>query len=188
MRGVRPTDPSSVTAAPRHLLPQGEKDIPSFTLKWPNDVLADGAKLVGILLEAEQAGRERLVVTGIGINVADVPDGLPYRAASLRGLGVDVQAEAVFAALSAEWAEAFAAWDAGRGFPEIREAWLRHAAGLGGPVTVRSGAGTPLVGVFETIDAAGQLVIAEDGGRRRVVPAGEVHFGAAATLRPEAVA
>src|SRR5215212_2268700 len=48
-----------------------------FALKWPNDVLAAGAKLAGILLEAEtlQNG-ERIVVIGIGANVAAAPEGL----------------------------------------------------------------------------------------------------------------
>lgn len=159
-----------------------------FQLKWPNDVLADGAKLVGILVETEMlAAERRAVVIGIGINVADAPDGLAYPAASLAGLGLHIRAEDVFAALSARWVEALAIWDGGRGFGEIRREWLARATGVGGPVSVRS-AGGIVSGSFETIDEHGQLVIEMRDGTRRAISAGDVHFGEAATARTEAVA
>lgn len=159
-----------------------------FNLKWPNDVLADGAKLVGILLETELSAAGRLVVVGIGVNVARAPEGLAYPAASLQGLGLHVSAAEVFSALTAEWKRAFAIWDMGRGFSAIRQAWLDHAGGLGGPVTIRSGAAKHITGTFDTIDTAGQLVLTDAHGARHTVSAGEVHFGEAATLRPEIAA
>ena len=75
-----------------------------FELKWPNDVLADGAKLAGILLESAQldGGRYALAI-GIGVNVVAHPEGLPYPATSLAALGADVDAEALFLALSDAW-------------------------------------------------------------------------------------
>jgi BirA family biotin operon repressor/biotin-[acetyl-CoA-carboxylase] ligase len=55
-----------------------------IALKWPNDVLADGAKLAGILLESiKQADGRQAVVIGFGINVVAAPEGLPYPATSL---------------------------------------------------------------------------------------------------------
>lgn len=159
-----------------------------FQLKWPNDVLADGAKLVGILVETEMLGTgRRAVVIGIGVNVADAPDGLAYPAASLADLGLDIRAEDVFAALSARWVEALAIWNGGQGFGEIRREWLGRATGVGGPVSVTS-AGGIVAGSFETIDEHGQLVIEMRDGTRRAISAGDVHFGEAATARTEAVA
>lgn len=159
----------------------------AFTLKWPNDVLLDGAKLAGILLETEQTGQGRAVVVGIGVNVAHAPAGLPYAAASLRGAGIQITAEDLFASLSAEWVRAVALWDDGRGFPHIREAWLRRAAGLRGEVTVQAAASV-IRGTFETIDGTGQLVLRGRDGAAHHVAAGDVHFGEAATLRPEVAA
>lgn len=151
-----------------------------FTLKWPNDVLADGAKLVGILLELDSFAQGKAVVAGFGVNVVQAPTGLPYRAASLHGLGYPVTAEDLFTALTATWLRAVWTWDEGRGFACVRKAWLRDAAGLGGPVAVSAGDGLAR-GTFETIDEAGRLVIRGADGATRLVTAGEVHFGAAAT-------
>jgi BirA family biotin operon repressor/biotin-[acetyl-CoA-carboxylase] ligase len=65
--------------------------------------------------------------------------------------------------------------------PEIRNRWLARAAGLGQPVAVRS-EGNVVRGVFETIDADGRLVVRRDDGQAVRIAAGDVHFGAAATV------
>lgn len=153
----------------------------AFTLKWPNDVLAGGRKLSGILLEAEQVTPRGLaVVVGIGVNVVAAPEGTPYPAAALHALGIHVGAEELFAALSDAWARLRTAWDNGRGFAEIRRQWLERASGLGQPVSVKTG-GAPLNGRFETIDETGCLIVLTDDGSRVPVTAGDVYFGAAAS-------
>ncbi|HEX8166918.1 MAG TPA: biotin--[acetyl-CoA-carboxylase] ligase [Beijerinckiaceae bacterium] len=171
----------------------------AFTLKWPNDLLADGAKLAGILLETEAPARDqritasrdhgitgsrghRIVVVGIGVNVAAAPEGLPYPATSLAALGHAVMVEEVFEALAASWIACERLWDDGCGMAALRERWLAAAAGLGDDIAVRLGPAT-LHGTFETIDAAGQLVLRLPGGALHAVAAGEVHFGPAATAR-----
>jgi len=155
--------------------------IAGLGLKWPNDVLASGAKLAGLLLEAETlAGGRRVVVMGFGVNVAAAPEGLPYPATCLRQLGHATRAEDLFVSLTDGIVEAARDWDRGRGFSRIRERWIADAAGLGAPVTVRTG-DTRVHGIFETIDGAGRLVIRSDDGTRRTVTAGEVHLGTAAT-------
>ena len=150
-----------------------------IALKWPNDVLAGGAKLAGILLETENFPAGRAVVIGIGVNVASAPEGLPYPATSLVQLGCRAGVADLFTALSRRFAAAAHAWEA-EGFPAIRARWLARASGLGGPVAVRLGAETAR-GTFETIDEAGRLVVRATDGSRRTVSAGEVHFGAAAS-------
>jgi len=152
-----------------------------FVLKWPNDVLAGGRKLVGIGLEAEALPDGRLaVVVGIGTNVVAAPEGLPIPATSLAALGIHISAEELFTALSDAWAELRGIWDFGRGFLAIRSRWLQHAAGLGERVSVQTG-GAVLEGVFDTIDDAGCLIIRLADGRRVPVSAGDVYFGAAAS-------
>lgn len=135
-------------------------------LKWPNDVLLDGAKLSGIGLEAEAVGEGRLAVAvGIGVNVVSHPEGVPYAATSLAATGHEVTAEALFAALSERWAEYRAIWDLGRGMDKLRQAWLSRAAGIGGPVSVVLN-GRTVAGTFETIDNEGHLIVLTADGRR----------------------
>jgi BirA family biotin operon repressor/biotin-[acetyl-CoA-carboxylase] ligase len=150
-------------------------------LKWPNDVLIDGAKVAGILLEAVTlADGASAVVIGIGINVRHAPDGLPYPATSLAACGADLDAETLFAALADAWVEQERIWNAGRGFGAIRARWLEHAAGLGAPIAVRVGEEV-FRGTFETIDEEGRLIVRTRDGAARPIAAGEVHFGAVAT-------
>lgn len=150
-------------------------------LKWPNDVLSSGAKLAGLLLEAERRpDGGRAVVLGFGVNVAATPGGLPYDATCLRQMRYGTRAEDVFVHLTDAIVEAARLWDCGRGFLRIRERWIADAAGIGAPVSVRSG-DTHVHGIFETIDEAGRLVVRSEDGTRRTVTAGEVHLGTAAT-------
>ena len=151
-------------------------------LKWPNDVLVDGAKVAGILLEAVSGpeGSNGLVI-GIGINVQHAPQGLPYATTSLAACGAETDAEELFEALAECWIEQERLWDGGKGFADIRENWLKRAAGLGGPIAVRHGENV-IRGTFETIDETGMLVVRAPDGATRTIAAGEVHFGAAATM------
>jgi BirA family biotin operon repressor/biotin-[acetyl-CoA-carboxylase] ligase len=157
-------------------------DRPEFSLKWPNDVLAGSRKLSGILLEAESVGDSLAVVVGIGTNVVASPEGTPTPATSLRALGMDVDAETVFAALSDGWAEFRGIWDNGRGFAEIRRLWLARAAGLGQAVAIKSG-GADIEGTFDTIDEQGCMIVRTATGRLVPITAGDVYFGAAASTR-----
>lgn len=156
-------------------------DRPRYALKWPNDVLAGGKKLVGIGLEAEVIGDRLAVVVGIGTNVVAAPEGTPTPAVSLAALGVQIGAEDLFAALSDAWVEFRGIWDEGRGFGEIRRLWLERAAGLGERVAIHTGTIT-LEGIFDTIDDAGCLIVRTADGRRVPVAAGEVFFGVAASV------
>jgi BirA family biotin operon repressor/biotin-[acetyl-CoA-carboxylase] ligase len=156
-------------------------DRPRYALKWPNDVLAGGRKLVGIGLEAEAIGDRLAVVVGIGTNVVAAPEGTPTPAVSLAALGVHISAEELFSALSDAWVEFRGIWDNGRGFAEIRRLWLARAAGLGEKVAIHTGSAT-LEGIFDTIDDAGCLIVRTAEGRRVPVAAGEVFFGAAASV------
>jgi BirA family biotin operon repressor/biotin-[acetyl-CoA-carboxylase] ligase len=153
-----------------------------FGLKWPNDVLAGGKKLTGILLEAEAVPAGLAVVVGIGTNVVAAPEGTPTPATSLQALGIQVGAEELFRALSDAWVEFRGIWDRGRGFAEIRRLWLQRAVGLGEKVAINAGNAT-IAGIFDTIDEAGCLIVRTAEGRRVPVAAGEVYFGSAASVR-----
>jgi len=159
----------------------GQKPRERFELKWPNDVLADSAKLAGILLESTTlAGGSNAIAIGIGVNVVTHPQDVPYPATSLKELGADCDAERLFLALSDAWMDNVALWNGGSGLATVREKWLGRAAGLGSEVAVRM-EGRVVRGVFETIDESCQFVIREGDGSRLKVAAGDVHFGAVAS-------
>lgn len=160
----------------------GVMDPFGFALKWPNDVLADGKKLTGILLEAETVTGGLAVVVGIGTNVVAAPEGTPTPATSLQALGIQVGAEELFRALSDAWVEFRGIWDNGRGFAEIRKLWLQRAAGLGEKVSINTGTAS-IEGIFDTIDDAGCLIVRTPEGKRVAIAAGEVYFGSAASAR-----
>jgi BirA family biotin operon repressor/biotin-[acetyl-CoA-carboxylase] ligase len=150
-------------------------------LKWPNDVLLRGAKLSGILLEAESLSQGRMaVVTGIGVNIVGAPQDVPYAAVSLADAGFALSAQQLFARLSDCWARALQLWDQGRGMPQLRTKWLSYAAGVGGPVNIQAG-GRTVTGTFETIDDGGHLIVATADGRRMPIASGEVFFGDASS-------
>jgi BirA family biotin operon repressor/biotin-[acetyl-CoA-carboxylase] ligase len=164
-------------------VPHGEGK-PSIKLKWPNDLLWNGAKVAGILLEAVPlVGSPNCVVIGIGVNVREAPKDVPYPATSLAACGINTTAEALFEALAEAWVELVAVWDGGRGFATIRDRWLANAVGIGGPISVKVGEEI-VSGTFETIDLEGRLIVRSDDGTSRQISAGDVHFGAAGTARP----
>jgi BirA family biotin operon repressor/biotin-[acetyl-CoA-carboxylase] ligase len=150
---------------------------PRLSLKWPNDLLLDGAKVSGILLEGHQlAGTGRFtVIVGIGVNVATAPTGAPYPTTSLDAFAGPVDISTLASALTGAMSRRLAQWDCGAGFGIIRDAWLSRASGVGGSVTVRL-PGREAHGVFTTLDAHGRLLLDGPHGRE-VIDAGDLFFG-----------
>lgn len=146
------------------------------SLKWPNDVRIGGAKVAGILLEAD-AGLDphpRFVVIGIGLNVSFAPFDAPYPVTSLAEAGLSVDLDQIARVLRAHVEERFADWRE-CGFSGLRSAWLERAFGLGDEVAVKLGDGDEVNGRFAGIDACGSLLLVEDG-RKRHLSTGEVVF------------
>lgn len=142
----------------------------ALQLKWPNDLLAQGAKLSGILLERARDG----VVIGVGVNLAHHPEDLDRPATSLKALGVAPPEPDVF--LSA-MVDAFARWLAiwrGAGLSTIRAGWLAHAHLIGTALVVNLPDGDHVEGLFDglTEDCALRLRLAD--GSVRVIHAGDV--------------
>jgi len=146
-------------------------------VKWPNDVLAGGAKIAGILLESSGPAGEipAWLAIGIGINLAMHPDGTEFPATSLKaqGAAVPVPDDALLH-LASHFARWFEVWR-DDGFAAIRDAWLARAAGLGSRIRARLATGETS-GVFEGIDESGALILREGAGQPRHIAAGEVFF------------
>lgn len=149
------------------------------TFKWPNDVLLNGRKVCGILLESRASAEGALdwLVLGVGVNVRSYPKDTPFPATSLHFEGTPpaVGEEELLAA----FARHFLAWVnrwLDDGFTPVREAWLRHAHGRGETIEVHLPKET-LSGTFADLDPSGALVLEVPGAERRLITAGDVFFG-----------
>jgi BirA family transcriptional regulator, biotin operon repressor / biotin---[acetyl-CoA-carboxylase] ligase len=151
-----------------------------LALKWPNDLLLDGFKVAGILIEGERlVGGGLAVAVGIGVNCVAHPQVSNHPASDFRARGVPLAAEALFRALARRMADETVAWGSGAGFAATRRAWLARAMGIGAPIRVDLGERV-VEGRFETIDEAGRLVVDGGDGTREAVSAGDVFLIAAA--------
>ncbi|WP_255415116.1 biotin--[acetyl-CoA-carboxylase] ligase [Tropicimonas sp. IMCC34011] len=152
----------------------------ALSLKWPNDVLLNGGKVAGILLESTAKGHlTGLLMIGVGINLAAAPDASEVEEGAVRPVslvgetGHLVPPEEALTLLG----DAFAAREdtlTSEGFAPIRSAWLARAARLGQTIHARTGTET-LTGRFEGIDVTGALCLATEEGLI-TLPAADIHF------------
>jgi BirA family transcriptional regulator, biotin operon repressor / biotin---[acetyl-CoA-carboxylase] ligase len=149
---------------------------PIIQCKWPNDILIDGKKVAGILLETASGSQSNLegVIAGIGINLQHFPAQTEFPATSLSDHGaVNVTVPAVLEIVCDLFAKWYVIWQT-EGFQTIRSAWLDKAYGLGSPVSARLASET-ISGLFETLDPQGAMIV-DDNGSRRHIAAGDVYF------------
>jgi BirA family biotin operon repressor/biotin-[acetyl-CoA-carboxylase] ligase len=168
-------------------------------IKWPNDVLIDGAKFCGVLPEVVGAAPTSIAI-GCGVNIAHSPRDVPYPVTHLipyvrhpgesRGpassgspafAGMTDKTTAVesfLQELDSNLSKRLKIWDEGRGFAAIREAWSEHALGLGGAVS--SG---EIHGTFQGLGADGALIMLCADGSRKHIHSGEVKFAELERLR-----
>lgn len=146
----------------------------SLQLKWPNDVLLDGAKLAGILVEATTVGGELIAIIGIGLNVAHAPVVSGRRTAALAAVPGHVPV-LTDVARTVAWhlEDALSLWDGGRGFDAIRAAWMSASVPEGTAMTI-TGTGGQVSGSFRGLDADGALILADGEGRARSFAYGDV--------------
>ena len=133
-----------------------------ITLKWPNDCLLDGAKFCGILCEGVA---HDLLAIGIGINIAHVPEGLPYQAARLQGANVEL----VFEQLELNLSKYIDVWNSGLGFERIRQDWMAHCPYIGKRISVDGETGH-----FEGLGPDGALLLRRAKGELKAIYAGDV--------------
>lgn len=145
----------------------------SVALKWPNDVLIDGRKISGILIEAEKLPGEArtALIVGIGVNIVSAPRETSHPATCLSTVARPPRASQVLGALVAALDRRLEQWLRG-GFAPVRDEWVRHAYGVGAIVVV----GDDLKGAFAGIDESGALLIELPGGECRRVVAGSVRY------------
>ena len=147
-------------------------------LKWPNDVLADGAKISGILLENTALPDGTLaVVCGFGVNIAHHPQTTLYPATDLAFLGIMTNPATLHLALARNLAALLHVWNGGQNFAAIRTEWLAHAVNLGNEINVNLPS-ERLTGKFIDMDSAGCLILGLADGSEKRISAGDVFFPA----------
>ena len=155
---------------------------PNLSLKWPNDLLLDGAKVSGLLLEGHRLAADGplAIVIGFGVNVALAPTGTPYPAAALTTVRPDLTRDILLRSLAAAFARTFSAWrassrmNASDPFGAIRRLWLERAAGVGQEVRLRLPSGEKK-GVFEGLDRFGRLQL-KSPDALELIDAGDLYF------------
>ncbi|MBL0947780.1 biotin--[acetyl-CoA-carboxylase] ligase [Brevundimonas sp.] len=157
---------------------------PCVTIKWPNDVLVEGRKISGILVESGPAPPGGLwLAVGIGVNLAHAPDDVERPATAVaRHLAEGVMRTPTLEEALPVLAEAWAGWTTRReslGFEVIRDAWTRRAHGLNAPAVARLGHET-VEGVAEGLADDGALRLRLADGSLRLISAGDVFFGESA--------
>lgn len=151
------------------------------TLKWPNDMLIDGAKAAGILLDSGTQGGVTWAALAFGVNLAAAPENLDQPAVALRQVlppDAPTPAPESFLAAVRPRLQALVAQLGVDGFEPLRQAWLSRAHGLGR--TVRVAQGEQMVeGRLAGLSPRGELELETPEGRR-LIAAGDVYFSNAA--------
>jgi BirA family transcriptional regulator, biotin operon repressor / biotin---[acetyl-CoA-carboxylase] ligase len=147
----------------------------ALAFKWPNDVLLNGRKIAGILLESATGAGGVLdwLIIGMGANLASFPAGTAFPATSLANDGYPA---ATPAEVLEDMCRSFAAWRVrwtAEGFGPVRQAWLGRAWRRGQPIEIRLER-ERASGVFAGLDDSGALLLDPSGGPRRLVSFGEV--------------
>jgi BirA family biotin operon repressor/biotin-[acetyl-CoA-carboxylase] ligase len=150
--------------------------------KWPNDILIEGRKVAGMLIESGSASGGGLwLAIGVGVNLASFPEDVERPATALAShmphdaIRPPTQDEAL-QQLSEAFDRVLQLWLT-QGFAPIRQAWLARAIGIGGPCTARLERDT-VTGLAEGLDADGALLLRLPHGELRRITAGDVFFGA----------
>lgn len=145
-----------------------------ISCKWPNDVLVDGAKISGVLLESRTRpdGTLDWVIAGIGANLAHRPLNTLYTSTALADHDAAVEPVQFAEWLLARFGYWYERWKA-EGFAPLRDAWLKRAQGLGQAIVVRLPEGE-LHGRFAALDESGALLLDLPDGRRQAITAGDV--------------
>lgn len=150
-----------------------------ISVKWPNDVLVNGGKTCGILLESHILEDRNFVIIGQGINIAHFPDGTMHKATSLGRAGIEIAPDQLFAHLAKAYKIRLAQWQNGKGFAGIRKDWLARASGFGLPISVEiPGNKTRFEGKMLDLGEDGRLIVEDLAGRQQMLASADIFFAA----------
>lgn len=150
-------------------------DTHTVQIKWPNDILVNGAKIAGLLLETLhiQTATPKLSL-GIGVNVVSNPVVERYETCCIHGLGGAITATDILPMIVSRFNHWIQSWQQ-HGTATIVSLWVPRAYGMGQSIRVRTPT-TEIFGIFNGVSDTGELLLQTTNG---VIPinAGEVVFG-----------
>lgn len=144
------------------------------TIKWPNDVLVDGRKICGILLESTlDSERISKMYLGIGINVSNDLGDISNIAVNMNELlGKEIYREDVIVSLANELVLLLNEYEL-NGFDSLRADYQKYSATIGQNVTVKDGENT-VNGEAIGISKHGYLILVDDDGNEREIVVGDI--------------
>jgi BirA family biotin operon repressor/biotin-[acetyl-CoA-carboxylase] ligase len=177
---LRPTQPPAVIATLSFVTVTALGDVLAELLpqrdvrhKWPNDLLVEGCKISGILLESATSANGPALVIGLGVNIVSHPEQTLYPVTDLLEQGAaPITAADLMDRFLQRFAHHYDAWDKG-GFPAVLPAWRGRAIGIGSEIVVRLETET-LTGKFTDLDADGTLLLEQSGSGTRRIAAGDI--------------
>lgn len=141
-------------------------------LKWPNDVLVNGQKCAGIILETGLDDNQTLkwVALGIGLNLKSAPQnvGVCLDAYADKNININKVRDSLLSKLEENY-DLFVT----RGFAPVKAAWLEMAHKPGDKVSVKLGDQLHQ-GAFEGVDDDGALLFIDEQGARRKITSGDI--------------
>jgi len=147
---------------------------PGCSLKWPNDILYNGRKLAGILLEASTEG----VIVGCGVNLTNAPlikqTDFPPVALDELVTSESVDPKALGCAVMHQMAGLYATWQAG-GMQDILKEWRSYCDMKGRSVRIQT-VRDVITGTYRDIGSDGQLIIQKEDGEIVQIHAGDVEI------------
>ena len=148
-------------------------------IKWPNDLLLNGKKICGILLETRNFGTVSALVIGIGVNLLSSPNldknqNIIIKPGSILG-ETGIKLDPIdFSELIADQYALRENQFRTMGFSKIRETWMDRATKLGKRITART-PNSEYHGIFDSVDEKGQLILITNGEKKKIAAA-EIFF------------
>ena len=152
------------SVAMRYAISEFDNKNNSIISKWPNDILINNKKAVGILLEFDN---NKLII-GPGVNINFFPDNVNFNATSLKNEGIIVDKYTLLKRCLANFDYLFKEWEQ-NGFSSIRTKWLKSSYKLHQTIKVGD-----IEGIFEDIDNDGTLIVKMANGKYHFVKSGDV--------------
>ena len=152
------------SVAMRYAISEFDNKNNSIISKWPNDILINNKKAVGILLEFDN---NKLII-GPGVNINFFPDNVNFNATSLKNEGIIVDKYTLLKRFLANFDYLFKEWEQ-NGFSSIRTKWLKSSYKLHQTIKVGD-----IEGIFEDIDNDGTLIVKMANGKYHFIKSGDV--------------
>lgn len=152
-----------------------ELGVEGVSIKWPNDILVDGAKAAGLLLESGTVHGQAFVLIGIGVNIASSPEGLGRAVTHVNAHCADpVMPRDMLERIATRFSHWRSVLET-QGFTPLQKAWTAKAAGLGQAVTARL-PNSDIHGIALGLSDQGALLIRLPDGTQTSITAGDVFF------------